>query len=528
LTSANGSSYNWDLNGNGANTGDVVGGNNQLSKDGVWTYSYDPVGDLVEKDGVAGGPNAGVRWVYGYDNVNHLVSATQYLNGVLQLQEINIYDVYGNRVEQDVTQGSTTVTKFAYNQVSGDGNIWVDLSGSGAVQARREYLDGLDAVFARVSSTGGEDWYLTYHLGSVRGLENDGGTLDDSVTYNPWGAVTSESNPTNGDREKDAGYQYDAATGMYYVGWRWYDPGAVRWVSPDPLGLGPDSNPYRYAGDSPTDATDPSGLHIAPARARLQQQLRAQLDLVLKMKIQSEKDFTNYVKAYTKVNDLMGVYSNQFGPLPDELFRDVEKALAVMVVWVQRQNALTRGSVSSSGGMSIGGLSPAEVRRQEAMHRYLQTEWERKNGGLIAGGPVGFTTVDPWGHTHVCGMSWVILAAGWRPATVRAVPTAAARPRGKPPQWGRNTIERQIEKLKEMEARPVDPDAAAKELGFRPTNYRSHGQPVYYHPKTKMYISPDVDSHSGGVWKMADSVEHLGSKNTRMGTYDADLNRVGD
>lgn len=69
-------------------------------------------------------------------------------------------------------------------------------------------------------------------------------------------------------------------------------------------------------------------------------------------------------------------------------------------------------------------------------------------------------------------------------------------------------------------------DAAAKELGFQKTNYRSHGQPVY--KKGNKYITPDTDGHNGGVWKMADSVENLGSKSTRMGTYDKNLNRIGD
>jgi len=42
-----------------------------------------------------------------------------------------------------------------------------------------------------------------------------------------------------------------------------------------------------------------------------------------------------------------------------------------------------------------------------------------------------------------------------------------------------------------------------------------------------MYISPDADVHSGGTWKMADSVENLRSVKTRMGTYNADLVRIG-
>ena len=69
---------------------------------------------------------------------------------------------------------------------------------------------------------------------------------------------------------------------------------------------------------------------------------------------------------------------------------------------------------------------------------------------------------------------------------------------------------------------------AAKELGYRPTNYRSRGQKVFYNPKTKLYITPDVDGHNGGVWKMAKTVEDLSSKSTRMGTYDEFLNRIGD
>ena len=35
-----------------------------------------------------------------------------------------------------------------------------------------------------------------------------------------------------------------------------------------------------------------------------------------------------------------------------------------------------------------------------------------------------------------------------------------------------------------------------------------------------------VDSHSGGLWKMANTVKDLGSKTTRTGTYDYNLNFV--
>ena len=43
----------------------------------------------------------------------------------------------------------------------------------------------------------------------------------------------------------------------------------------------------------------------------------------------------------------------------------------------------------------------------------------------------------------------------------------------------------------------------------------------------RRFITRDIDAHAGGVWKMADSAEGLGSKATRSGTYDADLNLIG-
>lgn len=66
----------------------------------------------------------------------------------------------------------------------------------------------------------------------------------------------------------------------------------------------------------------------------------------------------------------------------------------------------------------------------------------------------------------------------------------------------------------------------AKKLGFKKTNYHSHGRPVFQ--KGNRFITRDVDCHNGGFWKMADSVKNLARKQTRLGTYDQFLNRVGD
>lgn len=72
-------------------------------------------------------------------------------------------------------------------------------------------------------------------------------------------------------------------------------------------------------------------------------------------------------------------------------------------------------------------------------------------------------------------------------------------------------------------------DLKAKELGYEPDKGAglSHGQKIYKHPKKNSYITRDIDSHSGGAWKEANSPKDLGSKNSRNGTYDKDLNKIG-
>ncbi|WP_222860836.1 toxin C-terminal domain-containing protein [Aliarcobacter cryaerophilus] len=73
----------------------------------------------------------------------------------------------------------------------------------------------------------------------------------------------------------------------------------------------------------------------------------------------------------------------------------------------------------------------------------------------------------------------------------------------------------------EKEAKEV-----AKQLGYIETNYTVKGAKVY--KKGNSYIVRDLDNHNGGAWKEASSVKELSNKNTRNGTFDKDLNRIGD
>ena len=57
------------------------------------------------------------------------------------------------------------------------------------------------------------------------------------------------------------GRPLDASTGLQNNWHRWYNPAIADWMSRDPDDLkAGDTNPYRYCGNSPTNATDPTGL----------------------------------------------------------------------------------------------------------------------------------------------------------------------------------------------------------------------------------------------------------------------------
>ena len=78
--------------------------------------------------------------------------------------------------------------------------------------------------------------------------------------YDSFGKVTSQTQL--GGTAVDclfgyAGKAFDRATGLQNNLNRWYDPSVGTWLSEDPAAA--DENLYRYAGNGPTDGTDPSG-----------------------------------------------------------------------------------------------------------------------------------------------------------------------------------------------------------------------------------------------------------------------------
>ena len=109
-------------------------------------------------------------------------------------------------------------------------------------------------------------WSLADQLGSIRDIADANETtgitsIANHRRYDGYGKRLTESNPAVDLIFGYTGKMLDEATGLQNNLNRWYDSQTGRWISQDPIGFGGgDANLYRYVGNSPTNATDPSGL----------------------------------------------------------------------------------------------------------------------------------------------------------------------------------------------------------------------------------------------------------------------------
>ena len=100
---------------------------------------------------------------------------------------------------------------------------------------------------------------VTDERGSVRlVLDTATGTVAQRLTYDPWGRVTSDTNP-GFQPFGFAGGLTDPDTGLVRFGDRDYDPTATQWLSRDTIGFTGGTNHYAYADGDPINHIDPTG-----------------------------------------------------------------------------------------------------------------------------------------------------------------------------------------------------------------------------------------------------------------------------
>ncbi len=194
-----------------------------------------------------------------------------------------IYDLANRRIGKEVDQDGDGMVdhreRYVWDVVSpdGKGNVVLDfvdedLDGEAeGSELSRRYLWGnmVDQLFAQenvddlVSAAAADvDWMLTDNLGTIRDVvrydEVSGTTsVAEHFTFGAFGDLTSGDASIT--RYLFTGQEYDADLGLYYYDQRWYDAGTGQFLSPDPV-EDDRENTYRYVGNNPTNAMDPTGL----------------------------------------------------------------------------------------------------------------------------------------------------------------------------------------------------------------------------------------------------------------------------
>jgi RHS repeat-associated protein len=252
LTTVNGQvQWSYDLAGNRTIAGYVTGPGNQLLSDGTWDYGYDAEGNQTSQVR----RSDGINWQYTYNDANQLIGAVERdSNGTVLTAVAYGYDVDNRQLTR---QDGSGWVGYGYDPA---GNMWADVSAGSTLLMRRVFGDGANQPLAREDASGTTAWYDVDHLGSLRLLTDGSGAMLDRKSYDAFGQLLNESNPTAGDRLGFTGQQQDPVTRKYNYGRRMDQVDTGRFMTEDPLGFrAGDANEYRYAGNAPTDATDPSG-----------------------------------------------------------------------------------------------------------------------------------------------------------------------------------------------------------------------------------------------------------------------------
>jgi|GEM_PF-2838452 len=195
---------------------------------------------------------------YYYDGENRLIRVD--LGGTRGVFDY-VYDYLGRRISKSVNGAVTS--KFVY-----DGwNLIVELNGSSGVV--RKHVWGLGSAGSSqggggilLTDTGNSILYPTYDAShNVIGVFNDSGSVAGAWQYDPYGNLISYGGSYGSVYPfLHATKYYDADTGFYYYGMRYYSPNVGRFLHRDPSGETGGINLYGFDRNNPIQNLDAIGL----------------------------------------------------------------------------------------------------------------------------------------------------------------------------------------------------------------------------------------------------------------------------
>ena len=201
------------------------------------SYSYDAARNLKSCAYGSGRTN-----FYYYEHARRLVKETHTCTGVVQESSSFVYDGLDIVAKVDNLSGDMIYFSRGLGIAPGVGDVLAEshIASNGSLKCT--YL------------------YVQNHRGDTIALVSNS-TVVARLEYSAWGAINYQLSTTNSATPffTFSGKHYDSDAGLYYYGYRWYDPQAKRWTQPDPEGLKEGLDLYRFCNNDPINKVDVYG-----------------------------------------------------------------------------------------------------------------------------------------------------------------------------------------------------------------------------------------------------------------------------
>ncbi|WP_227470630.1 RHS repeat-associated core domain-containing protein [Massilia sp. YMA4] len=234
-----------------------------ITRLGVTTFAYDPLGRRIAKHGQATGGTTlrkSAHTMYGWDGDTLALESSVHYGHAHHEQTVHYVYERGSFVplvqatrHQALQLAPTTDIKALMAGNDGRYDIALDPLWNGEYEQEAEPFETEKIAF-----------YQCDQLGTPQELTDCEGKVAWSAQYKAWGKAKeaiSDAAYKAGIRSliRFQGQYLDDETGLHYNRFRYYDPISGRFVSRDPIGLVGGLNSHQYA-PNPTGWIDPSGL----------------------------------------------------------------------------------------------------------------------------------------------------------------------------------------------------------------------------------------------------------------------------
>ena len=232
--------YSWDKVGNRTDHGSSPSAGNRITGLHGYTLTWNDAGFLTQKS------KTGFTQDFFWNARGQLDSVST--DSVMTRFK---YDGLGRRTQKDA---DGTITNYIHD---GD-DLLMELDSSFEIVAEYTHFPGTDKLHSMIRDSA-VYYFATDEKGTVLGLYDTLGVVQNTYRYDPWGNPESESeNVTNPFRY--IGRVWDDETGLLYVRARYYDPEIGRFISEDPIGLAGGINTFAYTSGDPVNRVDRTGL----------------------------------------------------------------------------------------------------------------------------------------------------------------------------------------------------------------------------------------------------------------------------